>query len=65
VDHAPGRRITVTGTLEDKLEGRVGEAAYQYPLVQARAIHLWPRDTADDTGSRTRFNIGVGVIFSR
>ena len=64
VDYAPGRHITVTGMLGDTLEGRVGEASYRFPLVEARAIHLWPRETRSDTGS-TRFNIGVGVIFSR
>ena len=64
VDYAPGRHITVTGMLGDTLEGRVGEASYRFPLVDARAIHLWPRETRGDTGS-TRFNIGVGVIFSR
>ena len=64
VNHAPGRHITVRGTLADNLEGRVGEASYRYPLVQAQDIHLWPTDRDDDNG-RTRFNIGVGVIFGR
>lgn len=64
VDYAPGRHITVTGTLGQSLEGHVGEAAYTYPLVQAPAIHLWPRAAEGETG-RTRFNIGVGVIFGR
>jgi outer membrane lipoprotein len=64
VDHAPGRRITVTGPLGDNQAGRVGEAAYTYPLVQARDLHLWPPETRGDAG-RTRFNVGVGVIFSR
>jgi outer membrane lipoprotein len=64
VDYAAGRRISVTGTLGDNLAGRVGEAAYTYPLVEARDIHLWPTETQSD-GGRTRFNVGVGVIFSR
>lgn len=64
VDHAPGRHMTVTGILGDKLDGRVGEATYTYPLVQARDLHLWPTDPQGDS-SRTRFNIGVGVIFGR
>jgi outer membrane lipoprotein len=64
VDYGAGRRVTVTGTLGDNLTGRVGEAAYTYPLVEARDIHLWPTETQSDSG-RTRFNVGVGVIFSR
>lgn len=62
--HAPGRLITVTGTLSENVKGAVGEAPYTYPLVQARALHLWPADTQYDSG-RTHFNIGVGVIFGR
>lgn len=64
VNHAPGRLITVTGTLGENVRGAVGEAPYTYPLVQARALHLWPADTQPENG-RTRFNIGVGVIFGR
>ena len=64
VDYAPGRRITVMGPLGDNQAGRVGEAPYTYPLVQARDLHLWPSEAHSDAG-RTRFNVGVGVIFSR
>lgn len=66
VDYGQGRRVTVTGTLGDNVQGRVGEAPYTYPLVHAQAIHLWPVETSyGDPSGRTRFNIGVGVIFSR
>jgi outer membrane lipoprotein len=64
VDYAQGRRVTVTGTLGEHVDGLVGEAPYTYPLLQARDIHLWPVDTRRDPGS-PRFHIGVGVIFSR
>lgn len=64
VDYAPGRRITVTGTLGENVQGQVGEAPYTYPLVQARDTHLWPLDPPrSDAGPSTRFSIGVGVIF--
>jgi outer membrane lipoprotein len=65
VDYSQGRRITVTGRLGENVDGQVGEAPYVYPVVQATDIHLWPRETYADPGGRTRFNIGVGVIFSR
>lgn len=64
VNHAPGRLITVTGRLGENVKGTVGEAPYTYPLVRARALHLWPADTQAENG-RTHFNIGVGVIFGR
>ena len=64
VSHAPGRLITVTGTLVDKVQGRVGEAPYTYPLLEAQALHLWPLETGRES-SDTRFHIGVGVIFGR
>jgi len=64
VSYAPGRRITVTGTLGEKVQGQVGEAPYTYPLVHARDTHLWPVESrSTDSGSNTRFSIGVGVIF--
>lgn len=65
VDYSPGRRVTVTGTLGENVDGRVGEAPYVYPVVQASDIHLWPEDTGVESSGRTRFNIGVGVIFTR
>ena len=65
VDYRQGRRVTVTGRLGENVEGQVGEAPYVYPVVQADDIHLWPRDRHADRDSRTRFHIGVGVIFTR
>lgn len=40
-DFAPGRLITLTGTLGDKRIGRVGEAEYIYPVVNINQLHLW------------------------
>lgn len=65
VDYRQGRQVTVTGRLGENVEGQVGEAPYVYPVVQADDIHLWPRETRADPAGRTRFNIGVGVIFTR
>lgn len=62
VDYAQGRLLTVAGTITETRTGKVGEASYTYPLVKAEGLHLWPENGRT---SRTRFNIGVGVIFSR
>lgn len=41
--YAPDRRVTVTGTLLRTEKGTVGEYPYSYPVVQAKAWYLWPR----------------------
>lgn len=58
-----GRSITVRGRVDGTEAGRIGEADYEYPVVQSRDIHLWPpRTTQGD--SRSRVNFGIGIIFS-
>lgn len=61
IDYAPGRRITISGTLEKVLPGKVGEAPYTFPLLKADALYLWPR--AGGVPSSPQFHFGVGVVF--
>ena len=61
VDYAVGRRITVTGSLQDTVAGRIGETPYQYPVVSPDDIYLWPRDAG--SGS-IPIRFGIGFIFS-
>ncbi len=61
MDYAPGRRITISGTLEKVLPGKVGEAPYRFPLIKTDALYLWPR--ADAVPSSPQFHFGVGVVF--
>jgi len=42
--YAPERRVTVTGTLLRTEAGKVGDYPYTYPVVQAQAWYLWPRE---------------------
>lgn len=63
VDYAPGRHVTVSGTMEKTLEGKVDAAPYTFPLILADDVYLWPPD-GRAPGS-TRFHFGIGVIFSR
>lgn len=63
VDYAPGRRLTVTGKIESVMQGKVGEAPYTFPLVQADDIYLWPREVRSP--SEPQFHFGIGVIFGR
>jgi outer membrane lipoprotein len=60
LDYAPGRLLTVTGTVQGTKKAPVGEAMYTYPVVKSMQIHLWPYQ--EEAGeSRVHFGIGVGV----
>lgn len=43
--YAPGRRLTVLGTVAGHSERRVGDMPYTYPVISAERIKLWPRET--------------------
>ena len=43
--YAPGRRITVLGTVAGRSERRVGDLPYVYPVISAERIKLWPKET--------------------
>lgn len=60
LDYAPGRLLTVTGTVQGTKKAPVGEAMYTYPVVNATQVHLWPYQ--EETGeSRVHFGVGVGI----
>ena len=59
-DYSQGRRLTVIGTLSGVRRGKVGQANYDYPVISAEQIYLWP---SAGRPPRTQFHIGVGVIF--
>ena len=39
----PGRKLTVTGTLQGTMTQQVGKYDYAYPRVAADVVYLWPR----------------------
>jgi outer membrane lipoprotein len=43
--YAADRLVTVTGTLQRAETRKVGEYPYRYPVVDARAWYLWPKET--------------------
>ena len=59
-DYAQGRLITLRGTLQEQRSGKIGESVYIYPVITIDQMHLWKRTRGD---SRTRFHIGIGVMF--
>jgi outer membrane lipoprotein len=56
--YAQGRLISVVGTVTGTQAGQVGEASYDYPVVDARQLYLWPEDR--DYGAGVHFGVGVG-----
>ncbi len=60
-DYAEGRLVTLTGIIEDTVEGKVGSATNVYPLIQVEQIHLWPKGARSQEPS---VHFGFGFIFS-
>jgi outer membrane lipoprotein len=44
--YAPGRRITVIGTVSGEEERKVGELPYRYPVIAVERIRLWAQEVA-------------------
>lgn len=59
-DYAPGRMLTVIGTVDSLIETSVGDTAFVVPLVNAEQLKLWP----DGYGGRGRSGFGFGVGIS-
>lgn len=62
IDYAQGRLVTVTGSLSELKEGRIGESIYNYPVVNVERIYLWPK-TNNTTTPEPQLRFGIGVIF--
>ncbi len=60
VKFAPGRFLTVLGTVQGIEESRVDAFLLSQPALMAESIHLWPVDMRR-WSERTRFSIGVGI----
>ncbi len=61
LDYAPGRKLTVIGRVEELQNQKVGEASYNFPVMQDEKIHLWSERTDP---SEPRINFGFGVILT-
>lgn len=58
-DYAPGRLLTVVGTVQSLVGTSVGETELAVPLVRAEQLKLW--DDQYESRSRPRFGFGVGI----
>ena len=61
VDYAPGRLLTVTGRLLKRVRGKVGGAPYNYPLVEADELYLWPLPSEGLSWRGIHFGIGISI----
>jgi outer membrane lipoprotein len=59
-NYAEGRRITAVGTVTGTRAGQVGDSDYNYPVVSARQLYLWPPGQGSD-GVRVFGYIGFGA----
>lgn len=62
-DYAPGRQVTVHGQIIRIEKGEIGAADYDFPLIRAADIFLWPKSSQRDS-SESRIHFGFGVILS-
>lgn len=60
-DYAAGRLVTALGRFTGTREGRVGEAEYVFPVLEADELYLWPKESERD-GSNVHFGIGIGIV---
>lgn len=61
LDYAEGRQVTILGSLDGVVDGKVGEATRRFPVVRARQLHLWRPGVEDD---RPKFTFGLGIGIS-
>lgn len=57
VDYSDGRIVTITGKLIDTRDGVIGAATYEFPIVDAEEMYLWPKN-AGATQPRVHFGFG-------
>jgi outer membrane lipoprotein len=60
VDYAKGRHVTVTGSFSQVRSGEVGSSPYEFPLLLADEIVLWPKQQTRKSKPRVNFGFGVG-----
>ncbi|WP_338063046.1 Slp family lipoprotein [Wenzhouxiangella limi] len=60
VKYAPGRFVTVLGTVVGIEHAEVDEYRLAHPVLAAERVHLWPAE-ASRWQSRTQFSIGLGI----
>ncbi len=60
-DYPPRRLVTVVGVLKQRIEGKVGDAPYRYPVLEAEHIHLWPKRRPGLEWGGVHFGFGITI----
>ncbi|HJW06959.1 MAG TPA: Slp family lipoprotein [Rhodanobacter sp.] len=61
LDYPSGALMTVNGKLSGSRAGKVGEAAYVFPLVSVAQSHVWTAEEMNKGRNNVHFGVGVGV----
>lgn len=62
LDYPSGGLMTISGNLAGSRAGKVGQADYVFPLVQAEQSHVWTAEEMGKGKNNIHFGVGVGVI---
>ena len=57
-----GRQLTVLGSVNETLTGKIGESLYTYAVISAQKLYLWSKD---DGQNKSSFHFGIGIGISR
>lgn len=60
-DFPKRRLVTIYGKLKRKIVGKVGEATYHYPLLEADKIHPWTLTESGLGWGKVHFGIGISI----
>ena len=60
LDYPAGTLVTAVGAVAAPESGKIGDADYNYPVIQVKQLHRWPAP-AERQEPRVRFGIGVGI----
>lgn len=61
LNYPAGSLLTASGTLKGVRSGKVGSAAYVFPIVQSGRIHRWTAEEMRQGHPHFNFGLGVGV----
>jgi outer membrane lipoprotein len=59
-DHPIGSRLSATGLIAGAREGKVGDAPYRFPLLQANELRWWAEEAPPGAYTRPWVTIGIG-----
>ena len=61
-EYNKGRWVSLTGTYIGLEGGKVGDAAYTFPVLEVDQSYLWTEDSLNNNSS-PRVHFGIGVLF--